>query len=179
MAPEPSVALSVPLRRPAFRRLTAAYALNELGDWLGLVALAVLVFDKTGGALTVTALFLGARFVPSLLGPLLVVRLDRTNPRFALPLLYCGEAASFGALAFLATHFSLVAVIALAAIDGTLALAGRAITRAVVAALLEPTGELRAGNAILNIGFTGGAAVGPAIAGLVVAGVGVQAALLL
>ncbi|HWM55667.1 MAG TPA: MFS transporter, partial [Solirubrobacterales bacterium] len=43
----------------------------------------------------------------------------------------------------------------------------------------EPTGELRAGNAVLNVAFTGGAALGPAIAGLVVAGVGVQAALLL
>jgi len=69
-------------------------------------------------------------------------------------------------------------VIVLATIDGALALTGRALTRAVVAALLEPTGELRAGNALLNIAFTGGAAVGPALAGLVVAGFGVQTALL-
>ena len=45
--------------------------------------------------------------------------------------------------------------------------------------MLEPSGELRAGNAILNVAFTGGAAVGPALAGLVVAGFGVQTALLL
>ena len=45
--------------------------------------------------------------------------------------------------------------------------------------LLEPTGELRSGNAVLNVAFTGGAAIGPAIAGLVVAGLGVQSALLL
>ena len=70
-------------------------------------------------------------------------------------------------------------MIALATIDGALALTGRSLTRAVVAALLEPAGELRAGNAILNVAFTGGAAVGPAIAGLVVAGFGVQTALLL
>jgi MFS family permease len=45
--------------------------------------------------------------------------------------------------------------------------------------MLQPEGELRGGNAILNVAFTGGAAVGPAIAGLAVAAVGVQSALLL
>ena len=70
-------------------------------------------------------------------------------------------------------------MIAVATVDGALALTGRALTRAVVAALLEPTGELRAGNALLNVAFTGGAALGPALAGLVVAGFGVQTALLL
>jgi MFS family permease len=114
-----------------------------------------------------------------LLAPALVVRSERTPPRFVLPVIYCGEAAAFAALALLVENFSLVAVVALATVDGTLALAGRSLTRAVAAALLEPSGELRSGNAILNIGFTGGAAVGPAVAGLVVAGFGVQAALLL
>jgi predicted MFS family arabinose efflux permease len=70
-------------------------------------------------------------------------------------------------------------VIVLAAVDGTLALAGRALTRAVVTALLEPAGELRAGNSVLNVAFTAGAAIGPAVAGLVVAGFGAQTALLL
>ena len=45
--------------------------------------------------------------------------------------------------------------------------------------MLEPEGELRAGNAILNVAFTGGAAVGPAVAGGLVAAFGVQTALLL
>src|SRR3989440_6020119 len=107
--------LSTPLHRPEFRRLTAAFTLNELGDWLGLVALAVLVFDKTGGALAVTCLFLGTRFLPSLIAPLLVVRVERARPRFMLPAIYCAEAATFGALAVVASHFSLAAVIALAA----------------------------------------------------------------
>jgi MFS family permease len=93
--------------------------------------------------------------------------------------IYCGEAAAFGGLALLATHFSLAAVFAVAAIDGALALAGRALTRSVVAELLERTDELRAGNALLNVAFTGGAAVGPALAGLIVAGSSVQTALLL
>lgn len=172
--------LTDPLRRPLFRRLAATYAVNELGDWMGIVALSVLVFDRTGSALATAGLFLGTRFLPALLAPALVVRLEPPPPRFALPVLYCGEAAAFGGLALLAGgDFSLAAVIALAAVDGSLALAGRALTRAVTASLLKPAGELRAGNAVLNVAFTGAAALGPGIAGLVVAGLGVESALLL
>jgi MFS family permease len=170
-----------PLRRPAFRRLAASYAVNELGDWMGIVALSVLVFDRTDSALATAALFIGTRFLPALLAPVLITRAERPPPRFALPVIYCGEAVAFCGLALLATssHFSLAAVIVLATVDGALALTGRALTRAVVATMLAPAGELRAGNALLNVAFTGGAAIGPGLAGLAVAGVGVQTALLL
>jgi MFS family permease len=175
----PSPRLTAPLRRPLFRRLAASYAINELGDWMGIIALSVLVFDRTGSALATAALFLGTRFLPALLAPLLVAQAEKPPPRYALPMIYCGEAMAFGGLALLVDHFSLAAVVALAAVDGALALGGRSLTRAVVATSLEPSGELRAGNALLNVAFTGGAAIGPALAGLAVAGFGVQSALLL
>jgi len=47
-----------PLRLPAFRRLAAVRLVDELGDWLGEIALAVLVFDQTGSPLATAALFL-------------------------------------------------------------------------------------------------------------------------
>jgi MFS family permease len=175
----PSRGVTAPLRRSAFRRLALSFALNELGDWMGLIALSVLVFDQTGSALATTVLFLGTGFLPAVLAPILVTRIEQPPPRFALPVLYCGEAAAFGALALLASNFSLAGVVALATFDMTLALAARALTRSVSVAMLEEEGELRSGNAILNVAFTWGAAVGPAIAGFVVAGLGVQTALLL
>ena|SRR6478609_783334 len=169
-----------PLKRPQFRRLAISYGVNELGDWMGIVALSVLVFDRTGSALATAGLFLGTKFLPALIAPILVAKVEQPPPRFALPVIYCGEAAAFGALALLAGNgFFLAGVVILAAVDGTLALTGRALTRAVVAALLEPAGELRSGNAVLNVAFTGSAAIGPGIAGLIVAGFGVQSALLL
>jgi MFS family permease len=174
-----SPGLTDPLHRSAFRRLATTYTVNEMGDWMGIIALSVLVFDRTDSALATAALFLGTRFIPALLAPILVTHGERPPPRFALPVIYCGEAAAFGALALLAGHFSLLAVVVVATIDGALALTGRSLTRAVVAALLEPAGELRAGNALLNVAFTAGAAIGPGLAGLVVAGFGVQTALLL
>ncbi len=168
-----------PLRRPAFRRLALSYAVNEMGDWLGVIALSVLVFEQTGSALATALLFIGTGFLPALLTPFFVARLERPPPRFVLPAIYAAEAATFGALALLAGHFSLAAIVVVAALDGALALTAKTLTRAVTAAMLEPEGELRAGNAVLNIAFTGGAAVGPALAGAAVAAFGVQSALLL
>jgi MFS family permease len=167
------------MRRPAFRRLVLSYAVNELGDWLGIVALSVLVFEQTGSAMATALLFIGTGFVPALLTPIVVARLERPPPRFVLPALYAAEAAAFGALALLADNFSLAAVVAVATVDGALALTAKSLTRSVSAAMLEPEGELRAGNAILNVAFTGGAAIGPVLAGGVIAAFGIQSALLL
>ena len=41
------------------------------------------------------ALFLGTRFLPALIAPVLVARVEQPPPRFALPVVYCGEAAAF------------------------------------------------------------------------------------
>lgn len=171
--------LRAPLRRQPFRRLALSYTVNEIGDWLGLIALAVLVWDQTGSVMATTALFLSTKFLPALIAPVLVTRAERQRPNLSLPAIYVMEAATFALLALLAVNFSLIPVLLIAVIDGALALTGRSLTRAVVASLLGPSGELRSGNAILNVAFTGGAALGPGLAGLVVAAFSVQAALLL
>ncbi len=168
-----------PLRLPGFRRLALAYNVNELGNWLGEIALAVLVFDQTGNALATAALFVGMQFVPAVFAQGLVARIEVTGSKIGLPLVYAGEGATFLALAAMADDFLLPVVIALAAVDGTLALAGRSFTRAAVAAVLAPSGQLREGNAIINVGFTAAGALGPLLAGLVVAGIGAREALLL
>jgi MFS family permease len=164
-----------PLRIPGFARLAASYALNEFGDWMGVIALSVLVWDKTGDPLATTALFVAGKFIPSLLAPLLTARIDQVAAGRSLPRLYAAEAVAFLALATTADAFWLPTVLALALADGTLALTGRAISRSAAAAVLEPAGQLREGNAILNVGFSAAAALGPAAAGVLVsfAGVGV------
>ena len=167
-----------PLRLPAFPSLGLAYLVNELGNWLGEIALALLVFDQTGDPMAVAALFCGMHFAPALLGPPIVARLERYPARVTLPALYAIEAAAFAALALLSSQFALLAVLALATLDGSVASAARALTRASAAAVLAPAGQLREGNALLNVAFTVGAAGGPAMAGLVVAAAGVETALL-
>src|SRR3954454_2290613 len=167
-----------PLRVAGFKVLAGGYSINELGNWLGDIALAVLVFDQTGSPLATALLFVGTRFVPALVSPVIVTRVEPLRPRLSLPLLYGADAAVFALLALIASrHFSLALVVALGAVDGTLALAARALTRSTSATLLEPVGLLRRGNAIFNIGFTAAGALGPAIAGVLVAHAGVPTAL--
>ena len=62
------VAALRPLRLPGFPNLGLAYFVNELGNWLGEIALAVLVFYQTGDPMAVAALFCGIHFAPALLG---------------------------------------------------------------------------------------------------------------
>ena len=166
-----------PLRLPAFRRLALARFVDELGDWLGEIALAVLVFDRTGSPMAVAALFLALQFAPALVTPPLVARLESLHTRVSLPALSAVQAAAFAGLALLSTDFSLPPVIALALLAGALSVTGRALTRAAAATVLTPQGLLREGNALLNIGFTAGAAAGPALAGVVVTTAGPRTAL--
>jgi MFS family permease len=166
-----------PLRLPGFRHLAGAHVVNELGNWLGEIALAILVFDQTGSPLATAALFLGMQFLPAFAAPPLVARVETLQARRSLSGLYAAEAAMFAGLGLLADNFVLAAVIVLAAIDGSLASAARSLTRASAGEMLVRRGMLREGNALLNVGFTASAAAGPAIAGLVVAGAGAQTAL--
>ena len=168
-----------PLRLPGFAQLASAYTINELGNWIGEIALAVLVFNETGSPLATALLFLGMQFLPGLLGQAVVARVEPVGTKLMLPLLYLAEAATFVALALTADNFSLGLVVALAVVDGTLAIAARAFTRTSAAAVLQPAGLMREGNGIINIGFTGAGAIGPAVAGGVVAALGIKTALLL
>ncbi len=167
-----------PLRNAAFRRLLTSYTVNELGDSVGVVALAVLVYDRTHDPLATTLLFLFARFVPAFLSPALTAHLDsRALPR-VLGGLYLVEAAAFTALAAVSGAFWLPAVLALALLDGTLALTGRGLTRGAIATVLESEDLLREGNALINIGFAASSVFGAALGGVLVAVAGVATALL-
>jgi MFS family permease len=166
-----------PIRLPGFRSLGFAYLVNELGNWLGEIALAILVFDRTGSPVATAALFCAMHFVPALISPALTTRLEPFQSRRALPALYGLEAVGFAVLALLVEDFALALVLLIAVIDGSIASTARALTRASATALLAPAGQLREGNALLNLAFTIGAAGGPALAGLVVAGAGVGTAL--
>jgi MFS family permease len=167
-----------PLGLPGFRHLAGAYTVNELGNWVGEIALAVLVFDQTGSPLATAALFIGMHFLPAFMSQAVVARTEPVGTKAVLPALYLGEAIAFVALALTVESFALALVVALAIVDGTLAIAARAFTRASAAAVLSPADQLREGNALINVGFTGAGALGPALGGLVVAWLGVQAALL-
>lgn len=166
------------LNIPAFRRLLGAYTLNELAWGIGTVALALLVYRRTGTAVGAAAFFICANFVPALLSPLLVARLDQRSVRVVLPILYLLEMVAFLVLAWLVGRFSLAATLVLALADGALGLAARAIARAASVSVLTPSGLLREGNAIANGAFAICFMAGPALGGVLVGAGGTRTALL-
>ena len=52
-------------------------------------------------------------------------------------------------------------MLALGLLDGALAITARALTRGAVAAVLQPAGLLKEGNALMNIGFASPRSVAP------------------
>jgi MFS family permease len=161
-----------------FGRLLTSYTVNEIGDSVGIVALAVLVYDRTGEVAPTAAFFIAAKFLPAVLAPALTARVDQLPLRRILPAIYALEAVVFAALAVLADgEFVLGLVLALALLDGTLAVTGRGLTRGAVAVVLQPAGLLREGNAVMNLGFAIASVGGAALAGLLIGTFGLSTAL--
>jgi hypothetical protein len=190
-----------PLRSPRLRRILVAYTVNRLGTWFGFIALAVAVFDKTHSAVAVAGLLLAGQVVPAFLVPAVVTRVEASSRRGELSALYIFEAIATGALAALIWSFWLPAVLLLVALDGTAALAASALLRAELAraareevdgpdqqgARAQDTEDLqdrvheaeRKANAALNVAFSATFMLGPAVGGVVVAGAGAPAALII
>lgn len=166
------------LRLPTYRRLLAAYGLNELAWSVGTLALAVLVYRRTGSALGSTAFFLSSMVAPGLVSPFFVARLDQRAPRRTLPVLYLLEGILFGVLAWMTARFSLVPVLALSLADGIVAIVARALARTATVDVLRPADLLHEGNALTNVVFSVCFMAGPLIGGLVVVAGGTVAALL-
>ena len=186
-------------RAPLTRRVVLAYTLNRLGTWFGNIALAILVYDRTGSELAVAALLICAQVVPAFLVPAVIARVEARSSRGGLSALYALEALAFAVLALLASrHGPLAPILVLVAIDGTAALSASALVRTSAAktareAVLagagaggaEPDPETIAlamaaegtANSSMNLGFAITYAIGPLLAGLIVPAYGVSAAL--
>ena len=162
-----------------FGQLLGSYTVNDLGDSIGVVALSILVFDRTGDVAPTAGFFLVAKFLPALFSTGLTAHLDRMSLRKVLPAIYLLEALVFAGLGFLAIgdRFFLPLILLLGLVDGTLAITGRGLTRGAVAATLQPHGLIAEGNALMNLGFAASSVFGAAIAGGLIAAFGVSAAL--
>jgi MFS family permease len=177
------------------RRILVAYTVNQLGTWVGLVALSLAVFDHTHSALAVGALLFAWQALPAFLAPALIARVEASARHSELSGLYVFEAVATAALAVLLWHFWLPAVLLLAVLDGTAALAASALLRAEVARVARDQAEgqsagavrssleadaqeaERKANAALNVAFSVAFVAGPALGGVVVATAAAPAAL--
>ncbi len=183
------------LRSHRLRRIIGAYTVNRLGTWFGFVALSLAVFDHTHSALAVAALLISGQALPAFAAPALAARVEASRRRGVLSWLYIFEGVVTTLLAVLLWHFWLPAILILAALDGTAALAASALLRAETAKAAREQAEVewdtargkdqeafaqaaeRQANATLNIAFSATFMLGPAIAGVLVAAAGAPAAL--
>lgn len=166
------------LKLPAYRRLLLAYGLTLVAWAVVEVALAVLVYRRTGSAIGAAGFFLCAQFAPAFFSPSAVARLDRRSPRRVLPALYIVEAALFLLLALLVGHVAVGFVLPLAFVDGIVGLIVLSLTRTATVAATAPAGLLREGNALANTVSMATRMAGPALGGLIVAAASIRIGLL-
>jgi predicted MFS family arabinose efflux permease len=165
------------LRIAEFRALLISYVINRAGDVFGALALAVVVLGTTKSAIAVAALFLATQFVPGLVGPFLVARIGALPSGRVLPLCYLVEACLFLVLAVVARHVGVALILVLALVDGTLAFAGRSVTRATTASTLMPHDLMPEGKAAFNLALAVATVAGPVLGGAVIALLGPSTAL--
>src|SRR5689334_18346247 len=126
------------LKLPTYRRLLVAYGLTMLAWEIVSLALAVLVYRRTGSAIGSAGFFLCSQFAPAFLAPPVVARVDRRAPGRVLPALLILEAVLLGLLSWLIGRIGVGWVLALVLVDGVIALAIRAVARAATVAVTAP-----------------------------------------
>ena len=157
------------LELPAFRRLLGVSMIDQLAASSGAVALALLVYRRTGSALGATAFFLCAEFGPGLVSPALVARVDQMPVRRVIPALYLTEVLVFVALALFVHRFALAPVLVLVLIGWTVAVAAAVLVRATWTSITSASHLMRDANALVNTGFSVCLMLGPALGGGLVA----------
>jgi len=162
------------LRVPEFRALWLAEALSVFGDQVARVALALLVFGRTGSA-ALTALTYALTFVPMMLGVLLVGLADRYPRRSVLVGADVLRAALAAAMAVPGLPLWL-----LWCLVGVLALAGSPFKAAQLALLPDVLGHelYQVGMGLRQISTQAAQVAGFGLGGLLVTAVGPGSALL-
>ncbi len=162
---------------PAFRRLLATWILNELATSIAAVALAVLVYRRTGSAIGAMAFFLCTDFGPALISPFFVAQLDQRSARRMLGLLYALETLIFLALAWLTNSLSVASILVLAFIYSTLGVVARVLARSAWASASRAAGLMREASAVMSTALSICYMAGPALGGVLVGAAGTRAAL--
>ncbi len=162
------------LKNSRFLRLWIGQGASFLGDAVSMVALVVLVVQVTGTASAVGGALI-ARLLPTLASPLAGVLADRLDRRLVL---VASDLARAGLVLGLILATNLVTIYVLVFFMG---LARTIFNPAVRAAFpsVVGTGDLTRANALIGGTFSVSETAGPALGGLLVATVGVDAAFVL
>jgi MFS family permease len=162
------------LRNVRFLQLWVGQGISFVGDFISMVALVILIVQITDSASAVGGVLV-VRFLPTLASPLVGVLADRLDRRIVLVTSDFARAALVIGVVFTRDLIILYVLVFLLGLARTL------FNPTIRAAFPSVVGssDLTRANALISGTFSVSAAVGPALGGLVVAGVGVNAAFLL
>jgi MFS family permease len=162
------------VRNVRFMRLWVGQGISFVGDYVSMVALVILVVEISGSATAVGGVLV-ARLLPTLASPLFGVLADRLDRRVVLVASDLARAVLVLGLVFVR---DLIALYVLAFLIG---LARAFFTPTVRAAFpsVVAEGNLTKANAIISGTFSVSITLGPALGGLLVTSVGVNAAFVL
>lgn len=162
------------MRNSRFVRLWIGQGISFVGDFVSTVALVILVADVSGGAAAVGGVLV-ARLLPTLASPIVGVYADRLDRRVVLVASDLARAALTVGLIFtrdLALIYVLVFLMG----------AARTVFNPTVRAAFPGVvgnGDLTRANALISGTFSFSVMAGPALGGVLVASVGVEAAFLI
>jgi MFS family permease len=159
------------LRNTRFVYLWAGQGISFVGDFVSTVAIVVLVADLSGSASAVGGVLL-ARLLPTLASPFFGVLADRFDRRAVLVSCDLVRAALIVAIIFVQ---SLLAVYALVFLLGAASTLFNPTIRAAFPSVVGD-GDLTRANSLISGTFSFSVMAGPALGGLLVASVGVEAA---
>jgi MFS family permease len=161
------------LRNARFLRLWIGQGISFVGDAVSMVALVVLVVQITGSASAVGGALV-ARLLPTVASPLAGVLADRVDRRIVLVSSDLARAVLIMGLVFVR---DLAIIYALVFLVGLARTVFNPTIRAAFPSVVGEGGLTRA-NALIGGTFSASIMLGPALGGLMVAGIGVDAAFL-
>ena len=169
--------MSLLRRRPGFRRLWAAGAVSETGDWLLLIALPVYVLQLTGSTLTTSTVFLLELSGALLASPLTGVLADRWDRRRLLIGASLAQAALLLPLLAVDGPGRLWVVYLVTAVQAVLSTANDPVRQALLPAAVAPA-ELTGAAAQLGVAANLARLVGGALGGLLLQAYGLPGVVL-
>jgi MFS family permease len=162
------------LASPNLRRYFAGLTVSQVGSWVQLVALPWLVLDLTGDG-TMLGLTYALQFLPILLlgawGGVIADRHDKRRLLLLTTTLLGALAATLGVLTVL-DRVTLWSVLVVAVLLGTVAAFDNPTRRSFVPELVPPE-QVANAVSLNNAVFTAARIVGPSIAGILIATVGI------
>jgi MFS family permease len=158
--------------RPRYRRLCAAVAISETGDWLLFIALPLFVLQRSGSALATSTVFLAELIPAVLVGTLCGPFIDRARPARLLATITSVQAALLLPLLW-AGPGTLWLVYLVAAVQAAATSLTVPAQQALVPSLVGAD-ELASANALLETASNGARLIGSPLGGVLLPAVGLQ-----